>query len=215
MLQRTLKEKILLSITGITGLTVFPLLIASINDDNLAHMIVDLLAVSVMVGTFLGVWYTRNVELYSKIVTIFIFIITMIAVYIKGISVIYWLYPAIIFSFYLMKPLLALLLSLTFILISCSLTYNQFDSFTFSRVVITLILTLICAFVFSKYIEKENKKFIENEKFNLLRNKILELIACSAKLSDVLDAIVKAVENENPDAMCSILLLDKTKKILR
>ncbi|MBA6225179.1 EAL domain-containing protein [Colwellia sp. MB02u-18] len=214
MLQRTLKEKILLAITSITGLAVFPLLIASINDGKLAHIIVDFLAVSVMVGTFLGVWYTRNVELYSKVVTIFIFIITMIALYIKGISIIYWLYPAIIFSFYLMTPLLALLLSLTLVIVSCSLTYNQFDSFTFTRVVITLIITLICAFVFSKYIEKENKKFMENESFNLLRNKILELIACSAKQSDVLHAIVDAVENENPDTMCSILLLDKTEKKL-
>jgi diguanylate cyclase (GGDEF)-like protein len=214
MLLRTLREKILLAITGITGLAVFPLLIVSINDDDLAHMMVTFLAVSVMAGAFLGVWYTRNVELYSKIVTIFIFIITMIAVYIKGISLIYWLYPAIIFSFYLMTPLLALLLSLTLIIVSCSLTYNQFDSFTFTRVVTTLIITLICAFLFSKYIEKENNKFIENEKSNLLRNKILELIACSAKLSDVLHAIVNAVENQNPDVMCSILLLDKTKNRL-
>ncbi len=214
MLQRTLKEKILLTITSITGLAVFPLLIASINDDKLAHIIVDFLAFSVMVGTFLGVWYTRNVELYSKIVTIFVFIIIMITVYIKGISVIYWLYPAIIFSYYLIPPLLSLLLSLVLILVCCSLTYNQFDSFTLSRVVITLMLTIICAFIFSKYIEKENKKFIENEKFNLLRNKILELIACSAKQSDILHAIVDAVENENPDAMCSILLLDKTEKKL-
>ncbi|MBA6340208.1 EAL domain-containing protein [Colwellia sp. MB02u-10] len=214
MLQRTLKEKILLTITSITGLAVFPLLIASINDDKLAHIIVDFLAFSVMVGTFLGVWYTRNVELYSKIVTIFVFIIIMITVYIKGISVIYWLYPAIIFSYYLIPPLLSLLLSLILILVCCSLTYNQFDSFTLSRVVITLMLTIICAFIFSKYIEKENKKFIENEKFNLLRNKILELIACSAKQSDILHAIVDAVENENPDAMCSILLLDKTEKKL-
>jgi len=214
MLQRTLREKILFAITGITGLAVFPFLIASINADDLPHMMVTFLAVAVMVGTFLGVWYTRNVELYSKIVTIFIFIIAMIAVYIKGISLIYWLYPAIIFSFYLMAPLLALLLSLTLILVCCSLTYNQFDSFTFARVVITLTITIICAFVFSKYIEKENKKFIENEKFNLLRNKILELIACSAKLSDVLHAIVNAVEDVNPDAMCSISLLDKTKERL-
>jgi diguanylate cyclase (GGDEF)-like protein len=214
MLQRTLKEKILLSITSITGLAVFPLFIASINGNSLAHMMVDFLAISLMVGTFLGVWYTRNVELYSKILTIFIFIIIMLVVYIKGISLIYWLYPFIIFSFYLVPPLFALLLSLTLILISCSITYNQFDNFTLSRVVITLILTLICAFVFSKYIEKENKKFTENEKFNHLRNKVLELIACSAKQSEVLHAIVDAVENENPDTMCSILLLDKTKQRL-
>ncbi|MBA6391870.1 EAL domain-containing protein [Colwellia sp. BRX10-3] len=210
MLQRTLREKVLLAITSITGSAVFPLFIVSINDGDVAHMMVNLLGVTLMAGTFLGVWYTRNVQLYSKIVTIFIFITIMISVYIKGISLIFWLYPAIIASFYLIPPLSALLLSLTLILISCSLTYNQFDSFTFTRVVITLILTIICTFVFSTYIEKENKKFIENEKFNHLRNKILELIACSAKLPDVLHAIVDALENENPDAICSILLLDKT-----
>jgi diguanylate cyclase (GGDEF)-like protein len=214
MLQRTLKEKILLAITSITGLAVFPIFITSIIQDDQAHMMVNFLAFAVMVGTFLAVWYTRNVQLYSKIVTIFIFITIIIAVYIKGISTIYWIYPAIIASFYFMTPLLASLLSFTLILISCLLTYNQFDNFTFTRVVLTLVLTIMCAFVFSRYIEKENKKFIENERFNHLRNKILELIACSANLSDVLHAIVNAVENENSNAMCSILLLDKENKKL-
>ncbi|WDD97456.1 EAL domain-containing protein [Thalassomonas actiniarum] len=49
-----------------------------------------------------------------------------------------------------------------------------------------------------------------NEQLNRLRNQVLELIARSEPLTEILTAIVTGVELEYPDMMCSILLMDDT-----
>ncbi len=214
MIKRTLKEKILLTITGVTALTLSPFLIASIIDHDQDQMLVDIFALLVMVSVFFGVWFTRNINLFSNILALFTYLIVATAVYVKGISVIFWLYPAIISSFYLIPPLIAATFSTTLILVSALLTYDHFDSFTFNRVIMTLVLTVLCSFIFSRFMQKQNQKLLENEEVNQLRNKILELIASSAKLSDVLHAIVAGVENEKPEVKCSILLLDESGKRL-
>lgn len=210
MQQRTLKEKILLTVSATTALSVFPFLIFSIIAKDNAQILVDTMAILLTTAVFIGVWITNNTQLFSKILAAFAQLIVGAVIYIKGASVIYWLYPVIISSFYLIPPIIAGLFSFTLICVACLFTFEQYDSFTFSRVFITLILTVILAFAFSIFIQKQNQKLTENEKFNRLRNKILELIASSAKLSEVLMAIAHSVENEYPSAMCSVLLLDKT-----
>lgn len=214
MLQRTFKEKIILAITGITALCIVPFLITSINQQDQEQVMVDVFAIIIMSTVFLGVWYTRNIKLYSNILAIFTYLLVLTAVYFKGISVIYWLYPAIITSFYLIPPLTAVFVSLSLIFLTCSMIFQQLDNFTFSRVVVTLVLTVICSFICARYMQKQNQQLIDSEKVNQLRNNILELIACAASLPEVLHAIVKGVENENPKAMCSILLLDQAEQRL-
>jgi diguanylate cyclase (GGDEF)-like protein/PAS domain S-box-containing protein len=51
----------------------------------------------------------------------------------------------------------------------------------------------------------ERKKSEQREQ---IRNHVLELLARGAPLSEILDAIVRGVEKENPAMLCSILLLD-------
>jgi diguanylate cyclase (GGDEF)-like protein/PAS domain S-box-containing protein len=52
------------------------------------------------------------------------------------------------------------------------------------------------------------------EKFELFRSTVLELLAKELALSNILEAIVLEVERLNPEAICSILLLDKEGKHL-
>jgi diguanylate cyclase (GGDEF)-like protein/PAS domain S-box-containing protein len=52
------------------------------------------------------------------------------------------------------------------------------------------------------------------ENFNLSRSSVLELMAAGAALPEVLNAVVRGVEQNNPEMMCSILLLDDESKRL-
>ncbi len=52
------------------------------------------------------------------------------------------------------------------------------------------------------------------EQRNQVRNEILEMIATDASLSKILTAIAREVEAENPNMICSILLLDREGKRL-
>jgi len=55
----------------------------------------------------------------------------------------------------------------------------------------------------------------QNEQLNRLRSQVLELIARSEPLNEILAAIVTGVELEYPEMMCSILLMDESGTKLR
>jgi PAS domain S-box/diguanylate cyclase (GGDEF) domain len=55
---------------------------------------------------------------------------------------------------------------------------------------------------------------IHRERYQKAHNRVLELLSKGAPLNEILLAIVAGVEAENPEMMCSILLLDKAGKHL-
>jgi len=63
-------------------------------------------------------------------------------------------------------------------------------------------------------LQEKSAQLAENEKLNALRNQTLELIVNTKPLTTILSSIVKSVEYEYPDMMCSILLVDESGKHL-
>jgi diguanylate cyclase (GGDEF)-like protein/PAS domain S-box-containing protein len=53
------------------------------------------------------------------------------------------------------------------------------------------------------------------EKREQIKNQVLDLVAHNAPLKSILAYLVRGVEEENPERICSILLLDNTKQFLR
>ena len=212
--QRTLEDKILLAITAAATLVLFPFLITSILAHDIAHIAVDIAAVGGIFSVFLGVWFTSNIKLFSAIFAVLAQVTILIGIYVKGAGLIYWLFPIIIASFYLLPIFIASLFNLLLITIACLFTYDQFDSFTLSRIVGAFFVTNLFSMIFSMFMQNKNKQLLEKDKISQLRNNILELIAGSSKLSKVLPAVIHSIENELPDTICSILLLDKTGKHL-
>jgi diguanylate cyclase (GGDEF)-like protein/PAS domain S-box-containing protein len=53
------------------------------------------------------------------------------------------------------------------------------------------------------------------EKREHIKNHVLDLVAHNAPLKSILGYLVKGVEEENPERLCSILLLDKSKQFLK
>ena len=58
----------------------------------------------------------------------------------------------------------------------------------------------------------ERKK---SEKREQIKNHVLDLVAHNAPLKEILGYLVKGVEEENPDKLCSILLLEESKRYLQ
>jgi len=74
---------------------------------------------------------------------------------------------------------------------------------------ILLILALFASFYYYRYVEQK-KDLLRKES----HQHVLELIVNGESLSEILDAIVRDIERENPSMLCSILLLDDTGKHL-
>ncbi len=54
-----------------------------------------------------------------------------------------------------------------------------------------------------------------SERREHIKNHVLDLVAHNAPLKEILGYLVKGVEEENPERLCSILLLDETKQYLQ
>ncbi|MFT5637003.1 MAG: putative methionine-R-sulfoxide reductase with GAF domain [Cognaticolwellia sp.] len=214
MKSRSLYDKILLSITATTILVLLPALISSIRTHDNVGIIIDLIAILGIAIIFSSVWYTSKPKFFSGLLIVFIQLTALTAIYIKGESLIIWLFPIIIASFYLLPTVAASLLNSLLIIIALFITYQQFDSFTLPRIIGSLILTNIFSLACSMFMKNKNRQLSEKDKVSQLRNNTLELIASSSKLSTILHSVIHNVENAYPEATCSILLLDKSGKHL-
>ncbi|MFT6926688.1 MAG: diguanylate cyclase (GGDEF)-like protein [Psychromonas sp.] len=214
MKDRTLEEKILLAITAAATLILFPFLITSILSHDRAHIFVDSVAVGGIFSIFIGVWFTRKIKLFSGIFAVLAHVNILIGIYLKGVGLIYWLYPIIIASYYLLPLFVASTFNILLVTIACYFTYQQFDSFTLTRLIASFVVTNIFSLLFSMFMKNQNSQLLKKDKISQHHNNILELIASSSKLSKILNAVAHAVENELTDAKCSILLLEKTSKYL-
>ena len=211
---RTLEDKILLAITASATLILFPFLMISLLADDRAHILVDLVAVGGIFTIFLGVWFTSRIKLFRGLFAVVAQVTILLGIYFKGAGLIYWIFPIIIASFYLLPTIAASLFNFLLVTVACLLTYQQFDSFTLPRIIGAFIVTNIFSLTFSVFMQNKNRQLSAKDKINQLHNNILELIVKSNKLSKVLSAITQAIENEIPHAVCSILLLDKEGKKL-
>ncbi|GGP74024.1 putative bifunctional diguanylate cyclase/phosphodiesterase [Shewanella ulleungensis] len=212
---RTIEEKILLGVTAAAVLILSPFLIKSVFEHNYLRTLVDLVAVCGISVIFIGVWFTSRVKLFSGLFAIIAHVNILFGIYIVGSDLIFWLFPIIIASFYLLPTIIACLLNALLISIAGVLTYQQFNEFSLPLILASLIVTGIFSLIFSLFMQRKNRQLSEKDKISQLRNNILELIASSSKLSKVLSAVVEGIENELPRAMCSISLLDNTAKQLR
>ena len=214
MLQRSNEDKILLTVTAFSLLGLFPFLILSINANDTAQIIIDLVAIIGTTVIFAGVWFTQKTQFYSGLLALFIQITMTAAIYVKGASLIYWIFPIIIAGYYLLPIASAVVFNTCLIIATCFLTYTQFNDFELPRIIAAFTLTNVFSLAFSLFMRNKNQRLYNNEKVSELRNNILELIASSAKLTEVLPAILTSIEKEYDNAMCSILLLDGSKKHL-
>ena len=214
MKSRSLDDKILLTVTATAILALLSALISSIRTHDNVGIIIDLIAILGIASIFSGVWYTSKTKFFSGLLVFFIQLTALIAIYIKGESLIFWLFPIIIASFYLLPLVTASLSNGLVIIIALFMTYQQFDSFTLPRVIGSLIVTNIFSLAFSMFMESKNRQLSAKDKLTQLRNGTLELIASSSKLSTILHSVIHNVENAYPEAICSILLLEKSGKHL-
>ncbi|WP_202971808.1 EAL domain-containing protein [Cognaticolwellia aestuarii] len=211
---RPVEDKILLTVTALAILVILPFLIGSIQSQETTAIIIDLLAVLGSSIIFSGVWFSNNTKFYSSVLAVFMQALVLVALKVEGASLLYWVFPIVIATFYLLSPVTAILCNSLFITLACFISYQQFDNFTLHRIIGALVLTNMFACALSLFMQTKNRQLSEQDKINKVRNNILELIARSSKLSKVLPAVIKGIEHEYPNAMCSILLLDKAGKHL-
>ncbi|MFT6249008.1 MAG: hypothetical protein ACJAZQ_002220, partial [Cognaticolwellia sp.] len=210
---RSIENKILLTASAAAVFGFIPILFFSIIAQDITEIVLSLTGMITIFIIFLGVLLTnkKNItKFFSYSLAVFSQIIILVAVELKGEQLIYWTFPVIVASFYLLPTLTASIFNGVLITSICYITYQQLDSFILVRIIVTMILTNVFASAFSVFMQNKNRQLSQSDNLNKLRNNILELIASSAPLSQILPAIINGIEKEHTEMLCSILLIDNT-----
>lgn len=208
MNRRTTQEYLLMSISAVTALGIFPFAIYRFYSGEIITGIFDLVVILSLVGVFSLVFFTKKVESASNILVFITFIGVSLIVYMRGTSHLYWLFPSIIAYFYLFPIVKAITISICASLITIAFVFPQINLETLSILLVTLSIICAFSFAFAKKMNIQNLRLAENSRIAELRNKTLELMVSSKSIADILELITVNVEYEYPDMMCSILLLD-------
>nr|WP_169338298.1 EAL domain-containing protein [Colwellia piezophila] len=209
MKNRTNKELALLSSTAVTAIILLPIISLRIFNHEYIIALADLFLVIMLILAFYYTYKTRKVELSGTVIAIFSTVTWMLLLSYKGFYYAFWGFPLIIAAFYLLRPLIALLL------FSCSFTmffiYTYLDANWVLMLVILPSYTITSAFayIFSITVARNDRTIQANQRLSKYRNEILELIVNSSSLDKVLRAIVTSAECEFNEVKCSILLLNE------
>jgi diguanylate cyclase (GGDEF)-like protein len=215
MLHRSIKEIILLSLSALCAFAISLFMGFRIYSEAWDVVILDFLLIVVLSCIFLYLYKTRNVEKASLFLAFISMLSLVVIIWMKGASQIYWEYPVIIVLYYLVSIKHALILSALAMVTISVLTFLELSLFAFFTITFTLFITNMFAYVSARNISDSHASLIKSERLGRLRNKTLEFIVGSHPLPNVLEFIIKSVEKENQNILCSISLYDKSNNYLR
>jgi diguanylate cyclase len=150
---------LLLSAAGALGVTPFAVMRWLTRDWIVAIIDTAIVAGFVFLGTY--VYRTHNVRVANIAIALLCIAGALATVYLRGIPQIYWVYPAVMATFYLLKPHEAIALTLTVTAILLPELIRNTDTFLTSTVVITILVTSVFAFAFSVINNRQQQRLLD------------------------------------------------------
>jgi len=149
-IKRSIQEQVLLAFCVTSFLGIFPFAVYRIINEQ---WLLGIISSALLIGVFfigLYVWITRDLRLPS-ITLAFFYMTGMIAVvHVNGPSFIYWAFPTMAAAYFLIRPLEAAIVNTVamVLLMPILVELNLLEGF---RILITLILNNMFAYIFSKH----------------------------------------------------------------
>ncbi|MFZ6743236.1 GGDEF domain-containing protein [Undibacterium sp. JH2W] len=149
LLKRSKEEVVLLLLCGLSIPSILPFGIVRLFQGNLILATVDLLIVLGMLCIMVFVWRTRRVRFAGIAVTVFYSLGMLAAVYVKGVSIVFWVYPTMIAAFFILRAKEALMINSVSLLCLLAILHDAMPLLDLSSVVVTLILINLFSYIFS------------------------------------------------------------------
>lgn len=154
--ERTYKEKIvliacMLGVIGFIPFTVYRFL----EGDYLLAFIESCLAISIQ-GLFVYVWRTHKIELPAIIMCLLFLSVTVVAVHIKGPSLIYWAYPVTLSCFCILNSRTASTLSIITMFMLLPALYPTLGSHEVILIYTNLVLLCMLGYTFTIIAQRQH-----------------------------------------------------------
>lgn len=208
MIKRTTSEIMLLVLSVLSALIISPFVYLRYIDGDFVVALVDAFIIFILLLFFIFVYKTRKVEKAKLLLAIFLALAITAVVIIRGMSHLYWLYPAIIAFYYILPERSAGLICLAAISVISLQIYPLLNLIDFFTIVMSLMLTSLFSYmIFSNYRKS-------NEKLELLATIDPLTLSGNRRALDRQLADVITAQNRQQSTMCLLLFdLDLFKQI--
>ena len=150
---------LLLSAAGALGVSPFAIMRWITGDWLIAAIDTVIVAGFIFLGTY--VYRTQNVRVANIAIALLCIVGALVTVYMRGTPQIYWVYPALMASFYLLKPREAIALTLLMAVGLLPVLIQTTNTFLTSTVVITMMVTSVFAFAFSVINSRQQQRLLD------------------------------------------------------
>lgn len=149
---------LILSAAGALGVLPFAIIRWLSGDWLIASIDTIIVGGFVFLGTY--VYRTRRVRVASIAIALLSVAGTLMSVYLRGTQQVFWAFPALMASFYLLKPREAVALTLTMTALILPQLIRTMDAFLAGTIAITIIVTTAFAYAFSEINSRQQQQLM-------------------------------------------------------
>lgn len=201
-------EVVVLLLSAIGTVSIFPFAVYRFLQADWGIAVIDLI-VSILLGSlFVYVFRTHKTENPNLILAIIFLAATILTIYFKGASQVYWAYPATMATFFLLSPKKAAVLTSVDVLLVLYLISLHVDNVTLISISITLISSNVFAFIFAARTRSKNDQLMQ-----LATHDPLTGASNRRALEKKLEWVVQMQQREKRKISLIILDLDHFKRI--
>ncbi|KQQ40153.1 hypothetical protein ASF61_05035 [Duganella sp. Leaf126] len=163
--QRSKEEVILMIMCALSIPSILPFGLYRLWQGAWLSAAVDLALVLAMLSVIVHVWHTGRHKVASLGVTLFYSAGMLATIYLRGLSLVYWVYPTMIAAFFMLRPKVALAINSVSLLVLVAMLEPQMHLLNLLTVVVTISLVNLFAYIFSHRTGLQNRELhIEAER---------------------------------------------------
>jgi diguanylate cyclase len=205
--QRSKEEIILMILCALSIPSILPFGLYRLWQGAWLSAAVDLAMVLGMLAVILHVWHTGRHKVASLGVTLFYTAGMLATIHLRGLSLVYWVYPTMIAAFFLLRPAVALGINSVSLLVLLAILLQHVEILNLLTVVVTIALVNLFSYIFS------HRTGLQNRELHLEAGRDFLTGAGNRRALDSKLASYAAERRPVPEACLLLLDLDHFKQV--
>jgi diguanylate cyclase (GGDEF)-like protein len=198
--QRRQEEVILMLLCALSIPSILPFGIYRLLEGSWSSAAVDLALVTAMAAVIVDVWRTGRYKVASLAVTIFYTGGMLATVYLRGVSLVYWVYPTMIAAYFVLRPVVALAINSVGLLVLVAVLFGRVEGVNLATIIVTIGLVNLFAYIFAYRTGLQNRQLHTAVELDFLTG-VGNRRALDRKLAEY-------AQERRPQLESSLLLLD-------
>jgi len=146
---RSLKEFMLLLLSGVLAVAVTPLAYMRLRDEHWTMAFVDAGIVCIMLLLFLYVYVSRRTRTAGLLIALGFICVALMSTLLLGPAEVYWAFPALMVAYFMLDTRQATILTAGFVGCFLAIVWDDVPDIGLARICLTLIVTVLLANAFS------------------------------------------------------------------